>query len=257
MDDSASPETHIVSLSGITVFITEYSRLRDNFYRSLAWAIQPGERVVNLYPPELHGSNLLRDCPGDVDDELRMRVLSDIVSLVVENGLDIWRVGYYTSPKMRRLFPRNEHVLGFCWSGMLAILEPVLADSYVIPVMDSCNQLTSSLISQAVRCLDVGRQTDIRHSLVVRHSENIIGEVFYADSRYAAFTQVADIVAYLRHVADLEREGKRLSGFKRELLKLAVRLEPAVAAEHVVALRFDGQKIAGGEGYKHVRVPAT
>ncbi|HEU0078453.1 MAG TPA: hypothetical protein VFQ76_12425 [Longimicrobiaceae bacterium] len=229
--------THISSLTGLLVPAASYAELRTRFYGVLGWAVQPGPGVIDLSPPELHGRDLLR---GE-DDERKLAVLSEMVDLVVDGGIRIYRVGYYITRQVKSVFAADPKLLGLCWNGVLVVLQPVLARQAVVPVMDMGDRDLVRALSGQVRTMDVIRATGYGQTLSISHTENLLGEVFYADSEHSVFTQTADLVSYLRHTNDMNREGRRLSPFRCRLLELAQALEPAVVHDQVVRLRFPDQ----------------
>ena len=76
----------------------------------------------------------------------------------------------------------------------------------------------------------------------IKHSENILGEVFYADSNFSILTQLADMVSYLRNTVDISRTFKELSGFKKRLLKIAEGLSASIKFEEIGALKLPTDK---------------
>jgi hypothetical protein len=103
--------------------------------------------------------------------------------------------------------------------------------------MDGFNDHTRLRFSGMIKSADVFRAAGQPVSL--ENSENIIGEVFYADSKYSIFTQIVDNASYLRHVTDWAREGKPLTGFKSQLAEISQRLGPAIVHEDIIELSVD------------------
>lgn len=231
MDECYSKDTAISSLTGILVSAHNYPDLRSKFYDLLQWAIQPREHVVSS-PPELHTNAFL----SGHDDTVKLQNLEGVVDLVVSNRLRIYRVGYYVTKETASLLPHDKQLLSLCWFSMVAMLQPEFESDMLVPVMDGFNPQTVLKFSGMIKSGDIFRATGLEDSLSFHNTQNILGEVFYADSKFSVFTQVADVVSYLRHVADWSREGLAMTEFKKKLLKVAENLTPALIREEIVAM---------------------
>lgn len=235
LDECYDSTSTIASLTGVLVPVTGYPELRTGLYDLLDWTIRPEPNVVGR-PPELHGSDLLRD----EDDERKLEVLKGVADLVVEQNHPIYRVGYYITREIEQTFPQDPKLVGMCWLSLLFMLEPVLAQSMVIPVMDGFHPRTVNSLSGPSSSINMFRAAGLEKIISVPHSANILGEVFFADSEHSVGTQLVDVISYLRHVTDLKNDGKPLSEFKSRLLEISNKLEPAIAREEIIALRLDG-----------------
>jgi hypothetical protein len=108
--------------------------------------------------------------------------------------------------------------------------------------MDGFDRNMVRKFSQLIKGMDVIRAAGHEQSISLKHSENILGEVFYADSQYSVFTQVADLVSWLRQLADISREGKELTSYKKRLLMISEKLEPAIVGDDgVKAMELNGK----------------
>ncbi len=169
-------------------------------------------------------------------------MLQEVVNLVVVNGLQVYRSGYYVTRTLRKVFAADGDMLGSCWGNILLALQPVLERQAIIPVMDTTQkaQIIRAL-SGTVKIMDIIREAGHADSLSITNAENIWGEVFYADSHYSILTQVVDLISYLRLASDFHREGKRLTAFKQRLRALSEALGPAMARDGIIAMRYNGQ----------------
>ena len=242
MDESCSESidnknTVISSLTGVLIPINRYAEIRTKFYDLLEWSIKPEPNTINLGIPELHGSELL---PGE-GDEKKLEMLDGVVNLVVSNNMEIYRGCYYITKAIRESFKGDEEMLGGCWLGILNTLRSKIENEMVIPVMDGFDKNMVRKFSQLVKGMDIMRSAGNEESLSIRHSENILGEVFYADSQYSIFTQVADLISWLRQLSDISREGKELTPYKKKLLVLSEKLVPAIACDGVIAAKLNGK----------------
>ena len=112
----------------------------------------------------------------------------------------------------------------------------------IIPVMDGFDKNMVRKFSQLVKGMDVMRAAGHKQSISLKHSENILGEVFYADSFYSIFTQVADLISGLRQLSDISREVKELTDYKKMLLMISEKLEPAIVGDDgVKAMVLNGE----------------
>lgn len=242
MDESCSEaidnnKTVISSLTGVLIPIHKYAELRTKFYDLLEWWIKPESNTINMGLLELHGRELL----PEEDEEKKLIILNGVVDLVVSNQLEIYRGGYYITKTIRESFKGDEEMLGGLWFGILNTLRPKIANEMVIPVMDGFDRNMVRKFSPLVKGMDVMRAAGHEQSISIRNSENILGEVFYADSQYSIFTQVADLVSWLRQLSDISREGKELTPYKKKLLVVSEKLEPAIACDGVIAMEFNGK----------------
>lgn len=242
MDESCSEvidnkKTVISSLTGVMVPIHRYAELRTKFYDLLDWSIKPEPNTINMGVPELHGRDLL----PEEDDEKKLDILEGVVDLVVKNQLEIYRSGYYITNMIREHFKGDEEMLGALWLNILNTLKPKIEKEMIIPVMDGFNKSMVRRFSQLVKNMDVMRAAGHGQSISIKHSENILGEVFYADSQYSIFTQVVDLVSWLRQLSDISREGKELTTYKKKLLLIAKKLDLVLACDGVIAMKFNGE----------------
>ena len=236
MDDSYCEITQVSSLTGVLVPVDQYPMLRSGFYNILRFAIQPSESLIAT-APELHGNDFLRDeC-----DETKLAVLRDIAALMAKHHVRIYRIGYFITEVIEQLFTRDKKLVGLCWVSLLSMMEPLLKDEMVIPVMDGFDPDTIHYFSSVVKELDELRSADFDKSLSIQYSHNVLGEVFYADSRYSALIQVADLAAYLRAASDLVTLGKAITDFKKQLASISGILDSSIAWEELVSLIVDGQ----------------
>lgn len=233
MDECFDERTTISSLTGLLVPASEYAELRVKFYDILQWAMRPEEQVI-AWPPELHGRNLLR---GE-DDNKKVQVVEQVVDFVISNDLELYRTGYYINAGVKGVFKGDEKMVSLCWSNMLTLLQSKIEKEMLIPVMDSCGPDIVPKFSGTIQNLDIMRAAGYSENLSIEHSENILGEVFYAVSKYSIFTQVADIVSYLRHVVDWSKAGLPMEPFKKRLLTVGERLSPFMTYERIVTMNI-------------------
>lgn len=243
LDESCSKpidnnKTIISSLTGVLVPIHRYAELRTEFYNLLEWSIKPEPNTINMDVPELHWRKLLT---GE-EDEKKINILEGVVALVLINQLEVYRCGYYVTQKIQKTFKNDKQMLGTLWLELLESLKPKIENEMIIPVMDGFDKNMVRKFSQLVKGMDVMRAAGHKQSISLKHSENILGEVFYADSYYSIFTQVADLISGLRQLSDISREGKELTDYKKMLLMISEKLEPAIVGDDgVKAMVLNGE----------------
>lgn len=237
LDDSYSPKlrsdsTFISSMTAVIIPADKYNSIRAGFYGILKPYISPKDNTINLMPPEIHGQALLPDEPN----ERKLHTFQQIVDLVIENQLDVYRVGYYITPEFQTTYKDDERGTSFCWLGITAVTQPAYKNEQLIAIMDGFDKKTVGKMSLMISHCDIMRSAGRGGSISLNNTENIIGEVFYADSRYSVMIQIVDIVAYLRNVNDQSEEGWTFSSFKEKVLAEAKRLDSVMKHDEVVEL---------------------
>ena len=239
MDDSFSEDTRISSITGVLVPFNLYAETRSKFYEIVPreeGILPDGKKFINIQPPELHGSDFLTNFP-DADDSLRFKTFDGIVDLINSQQLEIYRVGYYITEDVKSLFDKfssDPKLQGLCWFSIISILESKLADEIIVPVMDGFSPSSVRAFSEIVKNMDFMRAAGWENIMSLKNTENIFGEVLYSDSKYSIFIQIADLVSYLRHVADFSREGLELTSFKQQLLHISEKLSPSIEVENII-----------------------
>ncbi|GGA31522.1 hypothetical protein [Paenibacillus physcomitrellae] len=233
MDECKPSQLKISSLTGILIPVGKYPKMRTEFYNMLNKFISPEIGTINMNIPELHGSNLLRDYPDDV----KLDIIDEIISIVNSFQINIYRVGYFINEQTDKFFGQDKNLLGLCWGSLVNILQPVLERETIIPVMDKINSKEVSIMSGMVKSTDIIRHVN-PDFLSIKNSENIFGEVFYADSNYSIFTQLVDIISYCRHINDKHIYGNfKLSSFHIEILEKSKRIN--MTYEEIIKLKID------------------
>lgn len=234
MDESICHHTNIASLSAMFVPSTKYRMLRNKFYEDLKWVIHTESDHVNTEPPELHGSKLLPDAD---DDNLRLKTVSRIVDLIVENEIELFRVGYRLTKKFRETFEHEHTWIGICWFGIQSVTQKLFERDILVPVMDSCSINHVHGISSQVKTSDILRSVGLENAISINNTNNL-AEVLYAHSNYSSLTQVVDILSYLRHISDWNQSGLKMSDFKKSLLSISTRLTSQFKCEEIVEMKF-------------------
>jgi hypothetical protein len=191
--------------------------------------IEPQPRVLNLDPPELHSSDLLRDYP----DSEKLRVLSEAATLTNSHGLRVLRVGIVDNADLRQVFKTEDNIYGYCGVRFLSKLEATLAKTMVLPVVDSMAQGRIRHFSGASKSFEAMRAIGMDLSISIQNTDNLIGEVFHADSKYASMIQFADLVSYLLTGCEVDEIAACPSNFKACIVAIARSLRADLVDCHI------------------------
>ncbi len=232
LDESYSAVTKIAALTGIVVPMASYPFLREQFYKTMPIFARADPGVVHFQPRELHASALFKDEPAGTDEE-RHRAFDRVVDLIIDHRLNIYRIGFVKTKTTGQFFADDHQLVGLCWSYLLQALQPEYDSQVLVPVMDGFDERTIAKLSASIQFLDIMRVKGLDGGLSLRHTENILGEMFYADSKYSIFIQVADMVAYLRATIDLADTGCALTPYRSPLLEIARRIPSELLTERV------------------------
>jgi len=223
----------IAVLTGIVVPLRDYVSARSKFYQSLGRPKTGANVTIDLAPIELHGRKLL---PLATDDE-KIAALTKVVDLVLQYEFAIYRFGYVIDRTFARRFKRDDAAYSLSWADLIGAVQPEFADGPIIPIADAGNPALAEHMSGFIRGLDVIREAGFGPSLSVQATENIIGEVFFGDSKYSVFVQVADIVSYLLLQRDMRHLGWATTPFKDRVLQVADRLVSAIRGARLAQMQ--------------------
>lgn len=249
VDDSYSDHTKISSLTGVLIPVHKYNALRTQYYQILEWIIKPNENTFNLNPPELHASKLFKGMPG-IDDKQKLKTFNDIVDFVNSNGIEVYRSGVYVTDEVTKNFTPDPEMYSFNFDNLIRLLKDKLSNEMIIPVMDKLPETNKkftykdkdydyslgSMISGSRMATDILRETGGAKLLTIKNTENVLGEVFYADSKYAIFIQIADMIAYLLHILDFSQINEINTDFKSKLLEIALKINQKLINSTIIAL---------------------
>jgi hypothetical protein len=168
----------------------------------------------------------------------RLKCFEHVVDLVNRHALPGLRAGYYRRT-VKSLLAHDPKLHGLCFSGLTFMVQPYLAANFVLPIMDRVHGRYEDVMAQMVHNAQILTASPwiSKESITISHPENL-GDVHFASSRYSVLIQFADVVGYLLHIRDRERQGDNLVGFKGELLTLAKRLQDSLVNDQVVAMQW-------------------
>lgn len=231
----------LTSLTALLVPTEKYEEVRASFYDAIRSQFNPKDNVIVPNPPELHFNNFLPSSP----DEDKFKILEALVQLIGRLNIQIFRVGYYSTPLLRSKFITDPYLIGLCWSGIISVTTASRKDRMLIPVLDAgferSFQRVVDRVSQPSRTTDVIRHTSSASSLSVGYSEKL-AEPMYIDSKYSAFVQLTDCIAGLRRVLDTATISGSApeSPYKQRMVSIAEKLNTNVAYEETIELKFEG-----------------
>lgn len=233
----------LVALTGVAISVEKYGIVRTQFYNKFRQQRTEGGLTVNLSPLELHGRKLL---PGATDDE-RIAALNEVANLVLEHDLGIYRFGYLTSDSLVKFFGDKDIAYLLSWADLVGSLQSELKNGPLIPIADSGNPRLADHMSRFIKNIDVMREGGLGHSLSVQGTENIIGEVFFGESKYSVFVQMADICSYLLLKRDMQKLGWQVSEFNQRVLEVAERLLPVLRDGRIADAQMQGSVMSFAE----------
>lgn len=270
-DDSYNEKHRIAALTGVIVPIDSYVDIRRALVGRLIDRFGLPEDHLMAHMPELRASRLLpEDDPFipdwvEVDDDLRFGVTRDVVDVIVQHKLRVYRCGYYVphEPLFGSALGNRHAMYSLCWSSLMRWLNDVeLAHAFVIPVMDFGDlKLMRSIVGSTTSghtIMDILEHTGRPIEGLVRDSDastNLVGEVLFADSAYAPFVQFADMAGYLLSIEDHVRYGEQVGSYKAQLHEIGQILRQRLVAEAITVMEFDGEPIGPTE-YEHRYFPS-
>lgn len=218
LDESYSPplredKIRITSLTGIVLSVEQIIKVRDTFLEIVSPLFISNKKMLTFIP-EIHGSNML---PGK-EDNVKIDMFNSIAKLPSRFDFPIYRLGYFIDPYFKN-FKGDEQGISLCWRGLLSTIQVDYGNNYLLPVMDMVKQKDIRKFSGMIHSLHSYRTAGYGKSLSISKSENLLGEVFFADSRYSIMTQIVDVISYLRNLNDLKCEGHAFSEFKEGVNK--------------------------------------
>lgn len=197
----------LVSVTGVLVPARKYAYARRRFYerfrREEDWGgkiittrdgrkLQVAEGTkVRVPPAELHAVDLL---PGASDDE-RIATLASAVALVVEAELTVFRCCVLMDASMLAQCPTDAVRYHQTWILLESLLESLLEQEPVVPVWDAGNKGIEERMPETMRLRDHLRALTPARA-IPDVTENLLGEIFFADSKQSIFVQIADLISY-------------------------------------------------------------
>jgi hypothetical protein len=222
----------VSSLTGVLIPATVYPAFRTRFYTLVRAAMSDPPGIINPIPV-IRAANIFPHFGSD--DERRFKFANDLVDILIELDLKVYRFGYLRSPVTVATFADEKAFLGICFHGLLWTLKQELERTQIWPVMETDGSpVQDREFAGAVQTLDYLTARLPGVSMAI-NNENL-GELLYATKRSPSGT-AADFAAYLRHMAYLLRKGLPLTPFKQRLAEIGTRLDAVVAYDETIDIK--------------------
>ena len=229
IDETECPEADVFALVGLAVPIANADPVRLKVHRFMRELRGVPAGTISV-PPELHGRSMLQNRvdAGWATDEHRIRSFAHVVEMVNELRLDVFRSAYYRkSLTAIQTDDPKRMMYSLCFGGLEQMASPLLAKSFVIPIMDGLAKDIVDPMSGSKPVVHAIRASPSYSErwISISNVENLLDPVF-VDSRYSPLMQVADVAAHLLHILDWERAGLPLKGeFKPRVAAIARTLD--------------------------------
>jgi hypothetical protein len=245
LDECSYEPLDLAALTGVLVPLTAYIGVRDAVCR-ITWDVLTPPQDTVPQPIELHGRDLLSEI-GDRDekelDRLRIQVYADVVRIVNDNNLRVFRFAYLNRSEIAAAMNGDPQLYGLNFANIQIALQTTLAETIVFPVMDGipgCDPAKSKAprinpqliraFAQQVRWIHHARQCSaVADSISIKNVANLAEPVF-ADSAHSTLLQLTDLVSYL--LLQLDREELQPcdspSDYRKEVLICARNFRPAL-----------------------------
>jgi hypothetical protein len=243
LDECTHESLDLAALTGVLVPLREYTAVRDAVCQIVWDVLLPPPNTVPA-PIELHARDLLSELSNRDRQELdraRLHVFSTVVRIVNEHRLHVFRVAYLNRGEIATVCKGDPKLYGLNFFGIQNALDPILAETIVLPVMDGVPgcapdarrppAIDPQLIrafAQQVRWIHHARRDDaIAQSLSIKNAGNLAEPVF-GDSEHSTLLQLTDILSHL--LLQLEREELETpsppSDYRAGVLAQARKLDP-------------------------------
>lgn len=238
MDESDSPDTGIEGMIGVVFPVADCTPIRHEWYRAITALKRLPENHM-VFPPVIHGSKMLSGEAWATDDD-RLQCYAAAVSIVNSFRLRVYRAAYYTASLVELRKVMNGHDPRFrdlCSFGLKSMAAPSAAQFYMIPLFDGLDPKVGRPLAMTSQGTHAFRAQGFSAERVSYGHVDHYMEPVFADSRHSALIQIADVILYLLHVLDCEREGVTLSPFKSRLLDVAKTLDQSLVEQQIVHMR--------------------
>jgi hypothetical protein len=225
IDESECRKTDTVSATGVLVPIEDYQEVASRIYQF--FKVRAAPNSVNAFPPELHGSNLLRENSefwAWTDDD-RIDCFETFAALVNDLRLQVRRIAYEKSSfEPIGMFAHDPKALQFNVSNLLRMAA--VDGSYLVPVIDGLEKWCEGISGQGTAVTRMVAH-GLGASISLPFPERIC-EPFFTSSRHSPLIQIADMVGYLLHVQEWKACGQVCSPFKDRVAVVAESLDKSL-----------------------------
>ena len=219
LDECSYEKLDLMALTGVLVPVERYNAVRDAICQ-IVWDVlrpPPNEVPARL---ELHGNELLSqliDRDRETLDNDRLAVLQEIVRIVNENRLHVFRIAYLNRKEIAARMTKDPNLYALNAFNMLVSLDRVLATRLVVPVMDGIpgsagdakpppriDPVMIRAFAGSIRWIHHARRhPSVSAGISINNAENL-AEAVFADSAHSTLLQLTDLISHL--LLQLERQ---------------------------------------------------
>lgn len=235
IDESKSTETQIASLTCILVTQNQIFKVRNDLfiiYEKVIKKMNEGNaQSVIMMPPEFHGSTFLRTSKKSeeefykhIDDDFRLEIIEDIIKVVNDNDLSIYRIGNTHADKMVNDFGFDSNLYAELYLQLTALMNSYAEDYFIIPVMDYIQDTKLKFISPYVwNCMvynHLYKDLTVDNPICSSNGKNFLINTVFANSSEHEIIQLVDIISYVLQKNDIDKIRKDLSPFSKSIVEI-------------------------------------
>jgi hypothetical protein len=231
LDDSYNESTKYSSLTGIFIPLEKFELIRNDFYTKILNQFIILEKSFNVHPPIIHAKELLKGTRFENNDEKKIEIFRAAKDIVNDNSIQITRVCWSKKSDVSLFNNMDDKLMKLIFPKFLELVDKHLQNNKIIPIMDGLDTRVSKIFSKFMRTLDISGRIINENSLTIKNSNNIYGEVFYANSKFSIFTQLVDLVSYMLHCIDYKKFEKNYGGVKIKIIDTAEKIKTDLITE--------------------------
>lgn len=221
MDESRSVETGLEGMVAVAVPIAKCPSLRVDL-----------NRAADLRYPKNHFGN-----PIDANSAPTHACCAAVVDVVNNHGLQILRCAYYTESLrgLRQIMGALADVSGLCAFDLKCMAAPIAEQSYIIPMREGFERRIAPDVVGQIHGSPLKPFQGAANTISIPFIDHFV-DVVFVNRRHSALLQLVEVVGYLLHVLDYERQGKTLPPLKAAVRKVASSLDQSLIREELVHL---------------------
>ena len=231
LDDSYNESTKFSSLTGILIPLDKFEIIRNDFYTRILNQFIILEKSFNLHPPIIHAKELLKGTLFENDDKKKIEIFQAVKDIVNDNSIQITRVCWSKKSDVSLFKHMDDRLMKLIFPKFIELIDEHLRNVKIIPIMDGLDTRVSKIFSEFMKALEISGRILNENSLTIKNSNNIYGEVFYANSKFSIFTQLVDLVSYMLHCIDYKKFEKNYGDFKIQIIDTAEKIKTDLITE--------------------------
>ena len=253
IDESITESASLVSLE---VDIEKIDKVLRSFYLIIEKILNRmyPEKGSNVFypPPVLHGRDFLRNTKeglnrefdfSNINDDFRLQVIDEIVSLINENNLRIVRFGFSNHKSIINIIKNDDKLHGLNWS-LLSRHFGKMADNNYTFIVDGVDIHMMDHFSRFLRDARHAFYNDnlckiMPNSLLLPNIEKFKNNVFYVNDEYCEFLQIIDIIGEILKKSDcLENPRKKNSEYCVRIGKIKSKIKSSLLIDNISYLNI-------------------